>query len=177
MFQIQWWFEIYYLVFFSRDILLLEAGFLAIIIAPFNLQLLGRRWPVGYPHDGITLWLARWLLFRLMFASGVVKLTSHCPTWWGLSGMWTLVTFSYATPDQGTIYNLISSQHLDIHQISSLVSDNEMNNPVDESSLSFFQCLQHFLWSKHISYHIFLGWIKKKSYPFQNGISPHYLQR
>lgn len=75
------------LFFFSRDILLLEAGFLAIIIAPFNLQLLGRRWPVGYPHDGITLWLARWLLFRLMFASGVVKLTSHCPTWWGLSGM------------------------------------------------------------------------------------------
>lgn len=70
-----------------RDILLLEAGFLTIIIAPFNLQLLGRRWPVGNPHDGITLWLAKWLLFRLMFASGVVKLTSHCPTWWGLSGM------------------------------------------------------------------------------------------
>jgi len=27
------------------------------------------------------------LLFRLMFASGVVKLTSMCPTWWGLTAL------------------------------------------------------------------------------------------
>ncbi|XP_059157855.1 lipase maturation factor 2-like isoform X2 [Physella acuta] len=72
---------------FQWDILLLEAGFLTLLVAPFNLQLLGRRWPVGYPHDGITLWLVRWLLFRLMFASGVVKLTSQCPTWWGLTAL------------------------------------------------------------------------------------------
>ncbi|CAL1533703.1 unnamed protein product [Lymnaea stagnalis] len=72
---------------FQWDILLLEAGFLTIIIAPFNLQLLGRRWPKGNPHDGITLWVARWLLFRLMFASGVVKLTSRCPSWWGLTAL------------------------------------------------------------------------------------------
>lgn len=39
------------------------------------------------PHDNITLWLVRWLGFRLMFASGVVKLTSGCPTWWGLTAM------------------------------------------------------------------------------------------
>ena len=32
-------------------------------------------------------WLVRWLLFRLMFASGVVKLTSECPTWWGLTAL------------------------------------------------------------------------------------------
>jgi hypothetical protein len=31
--------------------------------------------------------LVRWLLFRMMFASGVVKLTSGCPTWWGLSAL------------------------------------------------------------------------------------------
>ncbi|KAK0055177.1 lipase maturation factor 2 isoform X2 [Biomphalaria pfeifferi] len=72
---------------FQWDILLLEAGFLTIIVAPFNLQLLGRRWPVGNPHDGITLWLVRWLLFRLMFASGIVKLTSKCPLWWGLTAL------------------------------------------------------------------------------------------
>ncbi|XP_012940362.1 lipase maturation factor 2 isoform X2 [Aplysia californica] len=72
---------------FQWDILLLEAGFLTIIIAPFNLQLLGRKRPVGNPHDSITMWLARWLLFRLMFASGVVKLTSQCPTWWGLTAL------------------------------------------------------------------------------------------
>ena len=38
-------------------------------------------------HDGMTLWLVRWLLFRLMFASGVVKLTSLCPTWWKLTAL------------------------------------------------------------------------------------------
>ena len=38
-------------------------------------------------HDNVTLWLVRWLAFRLMFASGVVKLTSGCPTWWGLTAM------------------------------------------------------------------------------------------
>ena len=38
------------------------------------------------PHEGLPFWLVRWLLFRLMFASGVVKLTSRCPVWWGLTG-------------------------------------------------------------------------------------------
>ena len=31
--------------------------------------------------------LVRWLLFRMMFASGAVKLTSGCPAWWGLTAM------------------------------------------------------------------------------------------
>ncbi|CAG0897510.1 unnamed protein product [Cyprideis torosa] len=31
--------------------------------------------------------LYQWLLFRLMFQSGVVKLTSKCPTWWGLTAL------------------------------------------------------------------------------------------
>ncbi|XP_022089233.1 lipase maturation factor 2-like [Acanthaster planci] len=70
---------------FQWDILLLEAGFLTIIVAPFHL----RKWrrPAIAQHDTITLWLVRWLLFRLMFASGVVKLTSMCPTWWGLTAL------------------------------------------------------------------------------------------
>lgn len=34
----------------------------------------------------IPFYLVKWLLFRLMFASGVVKLTSQCPTWWSLTG-------------------------------------------------------------------------------------------
>lgn len=38
------------------------------------------------PHEDLPFWLVRWLLFRLMFASGVVKLTSRCPAWWGLTG-------------------------------------------------------------------------------------------
>ncbi|NXH48296.1 LMF2 factor, partial [Dicaeum eximium] len=72
-----------------RDSLLLEAGFLAVLVAPLRLL----RWgsPAWRPHDGVTFWAVRWLLFRLMFASGVVKLTSRCPTWWGL----TALTYHY----------------------------------------------------------------------------------
>ncbi|NXR90485.1 LMF2 factor, partial [Hypocryptadius cinnamomeus] len=65
------------------DSLLLEAGFLAVLVAP--LRLLRRGSPAWRPHDAVTFWAVRWLLFRLMFASGVVKLTSRCPTWWGLT--------------------------------------------------------------------------------------------
>ncbi|WAR03178.1 LMF2-like protein, partial [Mya arenaria] len=70
-----------------QDILLLEAGFLTILVAPFNVQMPIRRFRVAqyHQHDTITLWLVRWLLFRLMFSSGIVKLTSRCPTWWKLT--------------------------------------------------------------------------------------------
>ncbi|XP_027024758.2 lipase maturation factor 2a [Tachysurus fulvidraco] len=76
-------------LYFQWDNLLLEVGFLAVLIAPM-------RMPWGYRvsfHDGVTFWLLRWLLFRLMFASGIVKLTSRCPTWWGL----TALTYHYET--------------------------------------------------------------------------------
>ncbi|XP_014674979.1 PREDICTED: LOW QUALITY PROTEIN: lipase maturation factor 2-like [Priapulus caudatus] len=72
---------------FQWDILLLEAGFITILVAPFNLVKFGRWATRSRYHDNITLWLVRWLLFRLMFASGVVKLQSQCPTWWGLTAM------------------------------------------------------------------------------------------
>uniref|UniRef100_A0A8C1WYN8 Lipase maturation factor n=1 Tax=Cyprinus carpio TaxID=7962 RepID=A0A8C1WYN8_CYPCA len=73
----------------TRDNLLLETGFLAILIAPMKMP-----WSSKVRlHDSVTFWLARWLLFRLMFASGVVKLTSRCPTWWGL----TALTYHYET--------------------------------------------------------------------------------
>ncbi|NXT28220.1 LMF2 factor, partial [Syrrhaptes paradoxus] len=71
-------------LYFQWDSLLLEAGFLAVLVAP--LRLLRGGSAAWRPHDGVTFWLVRWLLFRLMFASGVVKLTSRCPTWWGLTG-------------------------------------------------------------------------------------------
>ena len=68
-----------------RDILLLEVGFLSILIAPVTWFPVSReRW--FRQHDNITLWLVKWLLFRLMFSSAVVKLQSGCPTWWGLTG-------------------------------------------------------------------------------------------
>ncbi|XP_026579152.1 lipase maturation factor 2 [Pseudonaja textilis] len=71
-------------LYFQWDSLLLETGFLAVLVAP--LHLLRGPSSAWRAHDGVTFWLVRWLLFRLMFASGVVKLTSRCPTWWGLTG-------------------------------------------------------------------------------------------
>ena len=68
---------------FQWDILMLEVGFLTAIAAPLDIPFL----PKKSPHDSVTFWLVRWLIFRLMFASGVVKLTSGCPTWWGLSAL------------------------------------------------------------------------------------------
>ena len=58
---------------FQWDVLLLEIGFLAIFFAP--MQILPRLSQASSPSPTI-LWLLRWLLFRLMFASGVVKLAS-----------------------------------------------------------------------------------------------------
>ncbi|CAN9499255.1 unnamed protein product [Ophioblennius macclurei] len=77
-------------LYFQWDSLILETGFLCILVAPMTL-IRGSR-GVG-EHDRVTFWLVRWLLFRLMFASGVVKLTSRCPTWWGL----TALTYHYET--------------------------------------------------------------------------------
>lgn len=73
---------------FQWDILLLEAGFLSLLVAPLRYRAISRRKPVPLNcSDPIAFWLVRWLLFRLMFSSGVVKLTSGCPTWWGLSAL------------------------------------------------------------------------------------------
>ncbi|CAL8358743.1 unnamed protein product [Lota lota] len=78
-------------LYFQWDNLLLETGFLCVLVAPLSL-LRGSPRAVR-EHDRVTFWLLRWLLFRLMFASGVVKLTSRCPTWWGL----TALTYHYET--------------------------------------------------------------------------------
>ena len=67
---------------FQWDILLLETAFLAIFLAPF--QGVPRFWqePRSSP---IVLLLLSWLLFRLMFFSGIVKLED--PTWMGLTAL------------------------------------------------------------------------------------------
>ena len=56
---------------FQWDALLLEAGFLAIFLGWSNL----------------VPWMFRWLLFRLMFLSGVVKLASGDPSWRALTAL------------------------------------------------------------------------------------------
>ena len=69
---------------FQWDWLLLEAGFLAICFAPLALQLRRRR--RSEPSRAIRL-LILWLLFRLMFSAGAVKLLSGDPTWRNLTAM------------------------------------------------------------------------------------------
>jgi predicted DCC family thiol-disulfide oxidoreductase YuxK len=76
---------------YQWDALLLEAGFLALFFAPW--EWLGAPWkranqarPSSRPSL-IMLWLLRWLLFRLMFLSGSVKLLSRDPTWRNLTAL------------------------------------------------------------------------------------------
>ncbi len=68
---------------FQWDVLLLEAGLLAVFLAPWKLP--ARRGAIVPAR--LVAWLYRWLLFRFMFASGVVKLTSGDATWRDLSAL------------------------------------------------------------------------------------------
>jgi lipase maturation factor 1 len=75
---------------FQWDALLLEAGLLAMFISPLT-WLDTPRARTDPPRVGV--WLMLWLLFRLMFGSGVVKLASGDPTWRSL----TALMFHYET--------------------------------------------------------------------------------
>ena len=57
---------------YQWDTFLLEGGFLALLLTLARLP---------------GIWLLRWLLFRFMFMSGVVKLLSGDPNWWNLSAL------------------------------------------------------------------------------------------
>jgi len=74
---------------FQWDSLLLEAGLLAVLLTPWGARL-GRA---GDEPSGFTIWLVRWLVFRLMFLSGVAKLASHDPTW----SDWRALEYHYQT--------------------------------------------------------------------------------
>ncbi len=76
---------------FQWDYLLLETGFIAIFFAPRKLFSHGTNnddAPSKYAR-----WLLYWLLFRLMFGSGIVKLLSGDVSWRNL----TALTFHYET--------------------------------------------------------------------------------
>ncbi len=69
---------------FQWDILLLEVGFLAMFLAPGGWW---RRLADEPQPSSVFLWLYRFLLFRLMFASGLVKLLSGDAAWRSLSAL------------------------------------------------------------------------------------------
>jgi hypothetical protein len=75
---------------FQWDTLLLETGCLAVFLAPRQSL---PKFSLEPPPSLIVLWLCRWLLFRLMFMSGAVKLLSTDASWWKL----TALTFHYET--------------------------------------------------------------------------------
>ena len=74
---------------YGWEILLLETGFLAIFLAP-----LGRAgpFPRRAPPSTVVMVLLRWLVFRLMFGAGLIKLRGD-PCWRDL----TCLVFHYET--------------------------------------------------------------------------------
>jgi hypothetical protein len=69
---------------YQWDALLLETGLLAVFLAPGGLR--PRLVREGSPPL-LAIWLFRWLLFRLMFGSGLVKLLSGDETWRSLTAL------------------------------------------------------------------------------------------
>jgi hypothetical protein len=69
---------------FQWDGLLLEAGFLAITLAPLTVR---ERWSSLSAPPRVAVLLVQWLLFRLTMASGVVKLASGDPAWRSLEAL------------------------------------------------------------------------------------------
>lgn len=69
---------------FQWDNLLLEAGFLALFLAPFRR---GRVEDGRVPASPTAVWLLRFLLFRVLFASGIAKLLYGDMAWKDLSAV------------------------------------------------------------------------------------------
>ena len=75
---------------FQWDALLLETGLLATFLAA---PVRTGGWDALERPSGLMIWLVWWLLFRLMFGSGVVKLASGDPAWHSL----TALSYHYET--------------------------------------------------------------------------------
>jgi hypothetical protein len=69
---------------YQWDVLLLETGFLSIFLAPTQLW---SRLASTPPPSPVIVWLFWWLLFRLMFSSGFVKLRSGDKPWRNLTAL------------------------------------------------------------------------------------------
>jgi predicted DCC family thiol-disulfide oxidoreductase YuxK len=77
---------------FQWDILLLETGFLSIFLAPWRLWPRELMWLLRPPNAATpvsrpALFLLKFLLFKLMLMSGMVKLTSGDDCWWNLTAL------------------------------------------------------------------------------------------
>ena len=89
---------------FQWDILLLEAGFLAIFFAPMTWRMTAKR---EAPFSRVGFFLLQLLLFKLMFMSGAVKLTSGDDSWWKL----TALDYHYWTQPLPTVLGWWAAQN------------------------------------------------------------------
>ncbi|XP_062563776.1 lipase maturation factor 2-like isoform X2 [Armigeres subalbatus] len=95
----------------QSDELLLEVGFLCILLAPSKLS------DPRSSIEDLALLLMKWLLFRFVFASGSVKLASGCPLWWDLTGL----KRHYETMPLPTSYSWYTYQQPDgLHRLSTI---------------------------------------------------------
>lgn len=95
----------------QSDELLLEVGFLCILLAPSKLS------DPRSPIEDLALLLMKWLLFRYVFASGSVKLASGCPLWWDLTGL----KRHFETMPLPTSYSWYTYQQPDgLHKLSTI---------------------------------------------------------
>merc|ERR1719375_3091786 len=90
---------------FQWDILLREVGFMAIVLAPLLHSSLEPR------PSGAALWMLRFILFKLMVMSGIVKLTTGQPyttdSWAQLTAIWYhFATQCIPTPFAWFFHNL-----------------------------------------------------------------------
>jgi len=83
---------------FQWDILLLEAGFLSIFLAP---------WTANAPVSKAAVFLLKLLLFKLLLMSGMVKLTSGDDCWWNL----TALDYHYWSQPLPTIFAWWADKH------------------------------------------------------------------
>jgi hypothetical protein len=86
---------------FQWENLLLESGLLAIFLSPWT-----RSLNRADPPPRIIVWLFWWLLFRLMFLSGMVKLLSGDPAWRDF----TALSYHYETQPLPTVFGWFAHQ-------------------------------------------------------------------
>jgi predicted DCC family thiol-disulfide oxidoreductase YuxK len=91
---------------FQWDILLLEAGFLSIFLAPWRVWARGVGEP---PVNRVAVFLLKLLLFKLIVMSGMVKLTSGDDCWWNL----TALDYHYWSQPLPTIFAWWADHHPD----------------------------------------------------------------
>lgn len=100
---------------FQWDGLLLECGLLSSLFLPWKLS---SRFTMLTSSSAWTTFLFHWLLFKLMFLSGLVKLESHDPTWRALTALkYHYETEPLPTPPAWYFYHL----PMKFHEISTFL--------------------------------------------------------